>query len=208
MKFYYFVFFLLLSCVESSNIDLPIIGPSDFKDELVDNKVNKEQAHFVSDFELINQNGDTITNKDYEDKIYVVDFFFTRCGSICPIMTNNMKKIQDKFLENDNLMLLSISVTPNIDNVATLKKYAKSKGVINSKWNIATGNKKHIYELARKSYFAVLKKGDGGLQDFIHTPNFILIDKKKQIRGIYDGTDDTEIKRVIKDIKTLQIKNS
>lgn len=208
MKFYYFVFFLLLSCVESSNIDLPIIGPSDFKDELVDNKVNKEQAHFVSDFELINQNGDTITNKDYEDKIYVVDFFFTRCGSICPIMTNNMIKIQDKFLENDNLMLLSISVTPNIDNVATLKKYAKSKGVINSKWNITTGNKKHIYELARKSYFAVLTKGDGGLQDFIHTPNFILIDKKKQIRGIYDGTDDTEIKRVIKDIKTLQIKNS
>ena len=208
MKFYYFVFFLLLSCVESSNIDLPIIGPSDFKDELVDNKVNKEQSHFVSDFELINQNGDTITNKDYEDKIYVVDFFFTRCGSICPIMTNNMKKIQDKFLENDNLMLLSISVTPNIDNVATLKKYAKSKGVINSKWNITTGNKKHIYELARKSYFAVLKKGDGGLQDFIHTPNFILIDKKKQIRGIYNGTDDIEIKRVINDIKTLQIKNS
>ena len=208
MKFYYFVFFLLLSCVESSNIDLPIIGPSDFKEELVDNKVNKEQSHFVSDFELINQNGDTITNKDYENKIYVVDFFFTRCGSICPIMTNNMKKIQDKFLENDNLMLLSISVTPNIDNVETLKKYAKSKGVINSKWNIATGNKKHIYELARKSYFAVLKKGDGGLQDFIHTPNFILIDKKKQIRGIYDGTDDKEIKRVINDIKTLQIKNS
>ena len=208
MKFYYFVFFLLLSCVESSNIDLPIIGPSDFKNELVDNKVNKEQSHFVSDFELINQNGDTITNKDYENKIYVVDFFFTRCGSICPIMTNNMKKIQDKFLENDNLMLLSISVTPNIDNVETLKKYAKSKGVINSKWNIATGNKKHIYELARKSYFAVLKKGDGGLQDFIHTPNFILIDKKKQIRGIYDGTDDKEIKRVINDIKTLQIKNS
>lgn len=208
MKYYYFILFLFLSCVESSNIDLPIIGPSDFKEELVNNKVNKEQSHFVSDFELINQNGDTITNKDYEDKIYVVDFFFTRCGSICPIMTNNMMKIQDKFLENDNLMLLSISVTPNIDNVATLKKYAKSKGVINSKWNIATGNKKHIYELARKSYFAVLKKGDGGLQDFIHTPNFILIDKKKQIRGIYDGTDDTEIKRVIKDIKTLQIKNS
>jgi protein SCO1/2 len=208
MKFYCFILFLLLSCVEASNEDLPIIGPSDFKEELVDNKVNKEQSHFVSNFELINQNGDTITNKDYEDKIYVVDFFFTRCGSICPIMTNNMKKIQDKFLENDNLMLLSISVTPNIDNVATLKKYAKSKGVINSKWNITTGNKKHIYELARKSYFAVLKKGDGGLQDFIHTPNFILIDKKKQIRGIYDGTDDAEIKRVINDIKTLQIKNS
>jgi len=171
--------------------------------------MHSNKSHFFISANLkAYENDILIFTKDYENKIYVVDFFFTRCGSICPIMTNNMKKIQDKFLENDNLMLLSISVTPNIDNVEMLKKYAKSKGVINSKWNIATGNKKHIYELARKSYFAVLKKGDGGLQDFIHTPNFILIDKKKQIRGIYNGTDDIEIKRVINDIKTLQIKNS
>tara|TARA_B110000971_G_scaffold203140_1_gene223448 strand:+ start:49 stop:399 length:351 start_codon:yes stop_codon:yes gene_type:complete len=115
-----------------------------------------------------------------------------------------MVKIQDEFISNDDIMLLSMSVTPDIDNVQVLKKYAIEKEVNDSKWNITTGSKKHIYELARKSYFAVVEQGDGGLQDFIHTPNFILIDTKKQIRGIYDGTDDDEISRLIKDIKILK----
>ena len=100
-------------------------------------------------------------------------------------------------------MLLSISVTPDIDSITKLREYANSKGVIDAKWNVTTGDKKHIYELARKSYFAVTDKGDGGLQDFIHTSNFILIDKKKQIRGMYNGVDDKEISRLIKDIKTI-----
>jgi protein SCO1/2 len=119
-------------------------------------------------------------------------------------MTNNMIKIQDEFINNDDIMLLSMSVTPEIDTVEVLKKYAIEKRVNDSKWNITTGSKKHIYELARKSYFAVVEQGDGGLQDFIHTPNFILIDTKKQIRGIYDGTDDKEISRLLKDIKALK----
>ena len=119
-------------------------------------------------------------------------------------MTNNMIKIQDEFINNDDIMLLSMSVTPEIDTVEVLKKYAIEKRVNDSKWNITTGSKKHIYELARKSYFAVVEQGDGGLQDFIHTPNFILIDTKKQIRGIYDGTDDKEISRLLKDIKVLK----
>ena len=97
-----------------------------------------------------------------------------------------------------------MSVTPNIDSVSVLKKYAVDKGVIDKKWQITTGDKKHIYELARKSYFAVTEQGDGGLQDFIHTPNFILVDKEKQIRGIYDGTNIADIKRIIEDIKILQ----
>jgi protein SCO1/2 len=118
-------------------------------------------------------------------------------------MTNNMLKIQDEFIDNSQVMLLSLSVTPEIDNVEILKAYAEEKGVNDSKWNITTGSKKHIYELARKSYFAVVEQGDGGLQDFIHTPNFILIDTKKQIRGIYDGTDENEIFRIIDDIKVL-----
>ena len=118
-------------------------------------------------------------------------------------MTNNMLKIQDEFIDNNEVMLLSMSVTPEIDNVEILKQYAVDKGVIDSKWNITTGQKKHIYELARKSYFAVLKQGDGGLQDFIHSPNFILVDNKKQIRGIYDGTDENEVSRLIKDINIL-----
>lgn len=195
----------LFSCSEDGKKQLPIYNPVDFKLKLVDISMrNVSQNHTVADFSLTNQNGINITNKDYENKIYVVDFFFTSCPSICPIMTNNMVKIQDEFISNDDIMLLSMSVTPDIDNVQVLKKYAIEKEVNDSKWNITTGSKKHIYELARKSYFAVVEQGDGGLQDFIHTPNFILIDTKKQIRGIYDGTDDDEISRLIKDIKILK----
>ena len=192
------------SCNQISKKQLPIYNPIDINPKLVDKSVrNISENHTVRDFNLINQNGANITSKDYENKIYVVDFFFTRCPSICPIMTNNMLKIQEEFIKNEDIMLLSMSVTPEIDSVEILKNYAIEKGVNDSKWNITTGSKKHIYELARKSYFAVVEQGDGGLQDFIHTPNFILVDTKKQIRGIYDGTEDNEILRLIKDIKVL-----
>jgi protein SCO1/2 len=200
-----FILIGLSSCNQDSKKQLPIYNPVDFKPKLVDESVrNVSKNHTVADFSLTNQNGNNITNKDYENKIYVVDFFFTSCPSICPIMTNNMVKIQDEFINSDDIMLLSMSVTPEIDNVQVLKKYAIEKGVNDSKWNITTGPKKHIYELARKSYFAVVEQGDGGLQDFIHTPNFILIDTKKQIRGIYDGTDENEISRLLADIKILK----
>ena len=200
----YIFIVLFISCNQDSNKQLPIYNPVDFNPKLVDKSVrNITENHTVSDFNLINQNGTIITSKDYENKIYVVDFFFTSCPSICPIMTNNMLKIQDEFINNDDIMLLSMSVTPEIDNVEVLKEYAIEKGVIDSKWNITTGQKKHIYELARKSYFAVVEQGDGGLQDFIHTPNFILVDTKKQIRGIYDGTEENQISRLINDINVL-----
>jgi len=183
---------------------LPIYNPSDFNPELVDVSLQEtSKNHTVSDFQLINQNGQMITQEAYKDKIYVADFFFTKCPSICPIMTNNMAELQNTFLDNDRVMFLSLSVTPIMDSIPVLRKYATDKGVIDSKWNVTTGDKKHIYELARKSYFAVVEKGDGGLQDFIHTPNFILVDTEKQIRGIYDGTVDDEIIRLVNDIKTL-----
>ena len=200
-----FILIGLSSCNQDSKKQLPIYNPVDFKPKLVDKSVrNVSKNHTVADFSLTNQNGNNITNKDYENKIYVVDFLVTSCPRICPIMTNNMVKIQDEFINSDDIMLLSMSVTPEIDNVQVLKKYAIEKGVNDSKWNITTGPKKHIYELARKSYFAVVEQGDGGLQDFIHTPNFILIDTKKQIRGIYDGTDENEISRLLADIKILK----
>lgn len=196
---------LVLSCNKKQDKRLPIYNPSNFNPKFVDKSLqNKSEYHTVSDFNLINQNGDTITQDDYKNKIYVTDFFFTRCGTICPIMTDNMAEIQNEFINDDDIMLLSLSVTPNIDSIPILRKYANDKGVIDAKWNVTTGNKKHIYELARKSYFAVEVKGDGGLQDFIHTSKFILIDKKKQIRGIYDGTNDEDIKQIIEDIKTLK----
>ncbi len=184
---------------------LPIYNPSNFNPELVDKSLqNKTKHHTVSDFNLINQNGETITQEVYKDKIYVTDFFFTRCETTCPIMTDNMAKIQEEFLNDNDIMLLSLSVTPEIDSVSVLRDYANKKGVIDSKWNVTTGDKKHIYNLARKSYFAVVEKGDGGLQDYIHTTKFIIIDKENQIRGIYDGTNDDDIERIISDIKNLK----
>ena len=196
--------FLVLSCNNWGREELPIYNPSDFNAELVDVSLQSSNGnHTVSDFELINQNGKIVTQEDYRDRVYIVDFFFTRCPSICPLMTSNMIKIQNEFINNSDIMLLSLSVTPEIDSISVLRKYANDKGAIDSKWNITTGNKKHIYELARKSYFAVVEQGDGGMQDFIHTPNFILVDKKRQIRGVYNGTEDEEIMRLFGDLKIL-----
>lgn len=184
---------------------LPVYNPADVNPKLVDESIaHKRRNHKVADFHLINQNGKIITQEDYKGKIYVADFFFTRCQTICPVMTNNIGKLQEVFKNDDDVMFLSHSVTPVIDSVSVLRAYADKKGVIDSKWNITTGDKKHIYKLARKSYFAVLDEGDGGLQDFVHTENFVLVDKKRQIRGFYDGTDTEDMQRLITDIRILQ----
>ena len=184
---------------------LPIYQPADVSTELVDSTIqHKIKYHKIADFSLINQNGDTITQDTYNDKIYVADFFFTTCQTICPIMTDNMVDIQKEIKNDDEVMLLSHSVTPKIDSVAQLKRYAIKKGVIDSKWNLVTGDKGEIYRLARKSYLAV--KDDGMPDDYgmVHTENFMLIDKKRQIRGYYDGTKKDEIKRLLQDLKTLK----
>lgn len=184
---------------------LPIYQPSQVNFEMVDSTIqHKKKYHHIADFSLTNQNGKTITQDDYKDKIYVADFFFTTCQTICPIMTNNMHEIQEKIITDDEVMLLSHSVTPEIDTVAQLNRYANEKGVNASKWNLVTGDKKQIYELARKSYLAVKDNGDGGTFDMIHTENFMLIDKERQIRGFYDGTDPEEIERLLDDIKVLK----
>jgi len=199
------IFLSISSCSNEQKKTLPIYNPADLNPKLVDKNLrNKNLNHTVANFNLINQNGESITQENYKDKIYITDFFFTRCQTFCPIMTDNMVKIQKEFLNDDEIMFLSLSVTPDIDSIPILRDYANKKGVIDAKWNVTTGNKKHIYELARKSYFAVFEKGDGGLQDFIHTSNFILVDKKKQIRGIYNGMNDEDIKQIIKDVKTLK----
>ncbi len=184
---------------------LPVYSPSDVNPRLVDFSIQHiKNDHKIADFNLVNQNGEEITNNTYQGKIYVADFFFTRCATICPVMTTNMAALQDHFIADNEVLFLSHSVTPIIDSIPILKQYALDKGVIDGKWHITTGNKKHIYELARKSYFAVLDEGDGGAQDFIHTEQFVLVDTKRQIRGFYDGTDAKEIARIIKDIEILK----
>jgi len=184
---------------------LPIYQPAVVDSSLVDSTIQHiSKYHKIDDFSLTNQNGKTITQEHYKDKIYVADFFFTTCQTICPIMTENMVEIQNDILQDDEVMLLSHSVTPKIDSVAQLKRYAIKKGINDAKWNLVTGNKKEIYALARKSYLAVKTYGDGDEYDMIHTENFMLIDKKRQIRGYYDGTNPEEISRLLNDIQTLK----
>jgi protein SCO1/2 len=184
---------------------LPVFSPVDVNPRLVDASLHHvKKNHKISDFELVNQNGATITQATFDNKIYVADFFFTRCGTICPLMTSHMYALQNAFLNDEEVLLLSHSVTPVLDSVPVLKRYAENKGVLAAKWHLVTGPKKQIYDLARKSYFAVLDEGDGGEQDFIHTEQFVLVDQKKRIRGYYDGTDPKEIQRILADIALLK----
>lgn len=184
---------------------LPIYQPDMVNKELVDTTVQYvRKYHKVPDFKLVNQNGDTITQKNYEDKIYITDFFFTTCQGICPIMTDHMVKIQAEFKDDPEVLLLSHSVTPEIDSVAQLKKYAEEKGVIDEKWNLVTGDKKQIYDLARKSYLVAKSQGNGGKYDMVHTENFALVDKNKQVRGFYDGTNPEAIEQLVEDVKLLK----
>jgi len=173
--------------------------------ELVDSSLQHiKKFHRIADFKLKNQNNEWITEKTFENKIYLADFFFTTCPSICPIMTDNMLIIQKAFKNDSSVMLLSHSVTPLIDSVPQLKKYAVEKGVIDSKWHLVTGPKKEIYDLARQSYLAVKTNDDGNLYDMIHTENFILVDPDRRIRGFYDGTVMEEMDEVRKDILLLK----
>ena len=184
---------------------LPIYQPTMVSTELVDSTIqHQKKYHKIANFSLTNQKGKTITQNTYKDKIYVADFFFTTCQTICPIMTDHMIEIQKEIIDDPDVMLLSHSVTPEIDNVAQLKRYAEKKGVNAKKWNLVTGDKKEIYKLARKSYLAVKDNGDGGPFDMVHTENFMLIDKKRQIRGFYDGTNAEDIDRLLEDIQILK----
>ena len=184
---------------------LPIFQPAQVNEELVDSTIQHvKKYHTIADFSLINQNGKTVTQDTYNNKIYIADFFFTTCQTICPIMTDHMIILQNKLKLDKDVMLLSHTVTPEIDSVAQLKKYALNKGVLDSKWNLVTGDKKEIYQLARKSYLAVKSYGDGGEYDMIHTENFILVDQKKRIRGYYDGTLEEDIESLLNDIDILK----
>ena len=184
---------------------LPIYSPSMVSKELVEENIQFiKKYHKIKDFSMKNQNGETITQEFYNDKIYVADFFFTTCPTICPIMTENMGYIQEKIKNDSDILLLSFSVTPEIDSVEQLKKYALEKNVIDSKWNLVTGNKKDIYNLARTSYLVAKTNGDGGKYDMIHTENFVLVDKEKRIRGFYDGTNYKEMDQLLNDIKILK----
>ena len=183
---------------------LPVFNPADVNPELVDSTVQYiSKYHTIADFSFVNQNGKTITQKDYEGKVYVADFFFTTCGSICPKMTTNLAEVQKAIINNPKVMLLSHTVFPETDSVPVLKAYALKNGVVDSKWNLVTGDKKAIYTMARKSYLAVKLGKPEQLYDMVHTENFVLVDTKRRVRGFYDGTKKEDMKRLIEDINFL-----
>ena len=195
-----YMFYLILKPVEV----LPIYQPAEVNEKLVDSSIiHVAKYHKISDFKLTNQNGKEITQANYKDKIYVADFFFTTCQDICPIMTKNMYELQEELKNDNQILLLSHTVIPEVDTVEQLKEYAIENNVDDSKWNLVTGDKKQIYELARKSYLAV-EDSNFNEFDMIHTENFMLIDKEKQIRGFYDGTNSEEINQLLKDIEILK----
>ena len=184
---------------------LKVWYPADVNPKLVDTSVQFiRKDHKIADFSFINQNGQTITNKNYEGKIYVADFFFTTCPSICPIMKDHMVFLQKELQNNPNVLLLSHTVMPEIDSVQVLKAYALKKRVDDKKWNLVTGNKKDIFYLARTSYLVVETGNPEELYDMVHTENFVLVDPKKQVRGFYDGTNMEDMKKLLNDIHILE----
>lgn len=159
--------------------------------------------HTVKPFMFINQYNEKVTEETVKGKIYVVDYFFTTCHSICPVMSTELERVYKTFAKNNDVVILSHTVDPEIDSVDVMLKYAKLHGVNDKRWLFLTGDKKHLYDLARQSYLLNAEEGNGGEEDFIHTQNFALVDKERHLRGFYDGTDSVEVSRLITDIKLL-----
>ncbi len=185
---------------------LPVYNPSQLDKRLVDESIQGQgTGHRTLPFKLVNQNDDTVTESIVEGKIFVADFFFTTCPGICKDMAVQKRRLQEAFKDDPDFMLLSHTVTPEMDSVPVMNEYAELQGAINGKWQLLTGDKPQIYKLARESYFSVLDEGGNGDEnDFIHTENFVLVDTKKRIRGFYDGTSEEEVNQLIEDIKLLE----
>ena len=192
---------------EDSRVDhLPYYEDATFTPNWFDPEDERLQTfHRISPFTLVNQEGKPITDKDFQGKIYITDFFFTICPGICPKMTANMSILQEEFIDDDEVLLLSHSVTPERDSVPVLKEYAEVEGILSGKWHLATGDREQIYQLARRDYFVEEDLGlEKDVDEFLHTENFVLIDKNGHIRGIYNGLNRTAIQQLIADIKTLK----
>jgi protein SCO1/2 len=185
---------------------LPFFNTGDFAPEWISVKdPSYGSIHSISAFAFVDQNGDTITEQSIMGKIVVADFFFTVCPGICPRLTKNMGLIQETFRADSSITLLSHSVTPGLDSIPRLKEYALIHNVDDKKWHLLTGNRQEIYRVARESYFADEKTGiEKGRNDFIHTENFILLDGRQRIRGVYNGTNPSEIQRLTEDILILK----
>jgi len=197
-------FYFLFVTAGMNYTSLNYYGPKEVEKSMVDGKeVIDTIYHSVPDFSFTDQNGKIVTGASFDSKVYVADFFFTTCQSICPIMTNQMLRVQEEFEGVVELAFLSHTVDPETDSTEVLKAYQLHKQADGKNWSFVTGNKAELYEIARKGYFVPVQDGDGGPDDFIHSPMFMLVDKEKHIRGFYDGTNTEEVDKLIDDIKKL-----
>jgi protein SCO1/2 len=198
-----FVILLLNACggkqEKVSGLLLPVYGEK----QLANTEGTDTIYHTIDPFRFVNQFGDTVTEKTTEGKIYVADFFFATCQSICPIMSSQLIRVQEANKNND-VLILSHTVNPMHDTIEVLAEYGNKYGAIRNKWHLLTGSKKEIYELAKNSYLVNALEDDGSVEGFLHSETFLLVDKKKRIRGIYDGTDSVAVGKLISDIKILQ----
>ena len=199
--------FVFISC-DTKNYNefrLPIYTPADLDPDWVDSSLkNSTEAHVVNDFEFINQNGLVVNEQTIEGKIYIAEFFFTTCPGICPILTKHTKKIQDEFLNDHDILILSHTVYPEHDSVSVLYAFGKQHNINSEKWHLLTGSKQDLYTISRKGYFAISYQPDLSDDGFIHTENVVLVDKQRRLRGIYNGTNVHEMNRLIEDIYLLK----
>ena len=188
--------------------ELPVINPIDVHEEMVDPELLQiGYGHKIGSFSFTDQEGRRITDKDVRGKVYVAEYFFTTCKTICPIMNSQMQRVHKAYKDNANVKILSFTVDPKNDTVAQMKRYADLHHAEPEQWHFLTGSKEDLYSLARKSFFvlkpaAAENQGDVG-SDFIHTNNFVLVDRDMRIRGYYDGTSQKEVDELIKDIDLL-----
>lgn len=202
--FWFTAIALLAGCAQQSARELPVLGNKQITEQVIDGKTVYDTAyHTIPDFKFVNQDSSWVTQDTFDGKIYVADFFFTSCPTICPTMKTQMLRIYKAFENQNDVSLLSHSIDPTHDSVAVLKSFADRLGVSSSKWHFVTGNKKAIYDIGQKSYLVSAQEDEEAAGGFIHSGAFILIDKQKRIRGYYDGTEEKEVDRLIKDIKLL-----
>jgi protein SCO1/2 len=197
IPFFFVLWFFFSKASQQPLRYLAYFGPKNFS------KLKDTSYHTIPSFQFTDQDGEEVDKQSMKDKIYVTEYFFTTCTSICPVMNKNLDKVYATFKEKDDFLILSHTVDPETDSISVLKQYATLHGVNDKKWLFVTGSKQHLYELARKGYLLNAEEGNGGPEDFIHTQNFALIDKEHHIRGYYNGTDSIEVSHLIRDIKLL-----
>jgi protein SCO1/2 len=183
---------------------LPFLGQCRYDTVRINGKYKLDTIHHkVQNFSFTDQTGKTITADDFKGKIYVADFFFTTCKNICPIMTNQMKRVVETYKNTPSVLFLSHTVFPEHDSVNVLAEYAKIHNADPNRWHFVTGKKKDLYDMARKSYLLSTDSGDGGKEDFVHTQMFALVDVNRHVRGFYNGTDSLDVNKLIVDIDRL-----